>query len=92
MRFLVESGDHPDREQNSQKCNEVVRLWHGLTEFLQDQERFEELLGGLLAVEAPFIVKRFTAPSDFCGQCVVAFGFADPRPRGSFHTEPCPWS
>ena len=78
------------RDEQGEKRNEIVRFRNCETEFFQ--KSFEVLFSGLLAVKALFVMKWFGASCDGGGQPEVAFGFANPLPRCSFHREPCPWS
>src|SRR5262245_5562385 len=72
------------------QCDQVVRLGHDQAEFLQ--QRFEELLGRLLAMETPLIVKRLVAATELHGGGVIALRLANPRPSRPFHRGPYPWS
>jgi hypothetical protein len=77
------------RQEQLLQRDEIMGLGHGVAQFLQ--ERLEELLGGLLAMETAFIVKRLAAATELQGGGVIAFRLANPPPRRSFHRGPYPW-
>ena len=78
------------RGQKREKVLEQVDSPERQSKFYQ--QSFEILFGGLLAVKTLFVMKWFVSSGDGGSELEVAFGFANPLSRDSFHKELCLWS
>ena len=71
------------REKKVQQYDKFVSAWRDKAPFLE--ERFEILLGSLLAVKADQVIEEGLVPIQDSGADDVGLGFADPARRQSFH-------
>ena len=78
------------RQQEIQEVFEIVGLRKGNGQLLQ--QRFQILLGRLLAVKTHLIMKRFVSRGEYFGGSKVVLRLAYPGAGAPFHRGFCPSS
>ena len=78
------------RKQEIQQIFQIVCPGNREAQLLQ--QRFQVLLGGLLAMETDLIRQGLASRGEFAGCSKVVFRFADPLASHPFHTEFSPYA
>ncbi len=76
------------RQQQGPQSEEVVRARYRQAQLLE--QRFQVLLGALLAMETRLVMKWFATSRESYGELVVFLRFLYPFGGQALHTTPCP--
>jgi hypothetical protein len=63
-----------ERQQQSKQIAENVGIRNGVPQFFQ--QRFEMLLGRLLAEKTELVMQRFSSPTELDGEPIIGVGLA----------------